>query len=317
MNYKKNTLLISLALFFATSLLAQTNAVDEIVFEDGYNFFLANDLGRNGYYKQKTVAEVMGNLADQLDIEFVAAAGDVHHYGGVQSVNDPLWMTNFELIYSHGDLQVDWFPILGNHEYRGNSQAVIDYSQISRRWEMPARYYVKHVVAEPDDDHASVDLFFIDTTPLINKYHEEANNYPDVAQQDTTAQLRWLDAELAKSKADFKIVIGHHPIYVSEKKRVDDKDLIGKLDPILCRHQVDIYAAGHSHTFQHLTKRGTKTQYVVNGSASAGREPIKGSDTRFCSSDEGFSVISVGNQSVKMTFVNYEGTPIYQFEVKK
>jgi hypothetical protein len=44
---------------------------------------------------------------------------------------------------------IPWYPILGNHEYRGNTQAVLDYSQVSARWEMPARYYTK--VLENDD----------------------------------------------------------------------------------------------------------------------------------------------------------------------
>lgn len=316
MNNRKTVLLI-LTVLFISPIFAQKSTTAEIVFDDGFSFYVANDLGRNGSYLQKDVANVMGNLADSLDIEFVAAAGDVHHYGGVQSINDPLWMTNYELIYSHGDLQVAWYAILGNHEYRGNTQAVLDYSNVSRRWEMPNRYYVKHILPESDDEFSSVDVFFIDTTPLINKYHEESETYPDVQQQDTTAQLRWLEKELAQSKADFKIVIGHHPIYVSEKKRSDEKDLIEKLDPILRRHNVAIYSAGHSHTFQHLTKPNTNIQYVVNGSGSLGRKPIKGPDTQFCSSDEGFSVISVGEDVVRMTFINYKGEPIHYFDVKK
>ncbi|MGI6343414.1 MAG: metallophosphoesterase [Bacteroidales bacterium] len=312
----KQIILLVLAVLFLSPIFAQKSTTTEIVFDDGFNFYVANDLGRNGSYFQKDVAEVMGNLADSLDIEFVVAAGDVHHYGGVQSINDPIWMTNYELIYSHGDLQVSWYPILGNHEYRGNTQAVLDYSNVSRRWEMPARYYVKHVVPESDDDYSSVDIFFLDTSPLINKYHEESDKYPDIQKQDTTAQLRWLEKELAQSKAEFKIVVGHHPIYVSEKKRVDEKDLIDKLDPILRRNNVDMYIAGHSHTFQHLTKPNTDIQYIVNGSASLGRKPIKGPDTQFCSSDEGFSVISVGKNVVRMTFINYKGEPIYYFDVK-
>lgn len=294
------------------------NRNTEIVYKKGYNFYVANDLGRNGYFKQKPVAEVMGDMADSLGIEFVAAAGDIHHFNGVRSVSDPLWLTNYELIYSHPDLMIDWYPILGNHEYRGNTQAVLDYTAVSRRWEMPGRYYTKTIAPEDaDEKFAVVKLFFIDTTPLIDKYHEEGAKYPDVAAQDTARQLRWLDEELSNSKADFNIVIGHHPIYVSEKKRSDEQSLIQKLDPILRKHNVSIYIAGHSHTFQHLTKKGTKVNYVVNGSASLGRKPLKGPDTQFCSSDEGFSVISVGENALKMTFVNYQGTPIYQFEVKK
>lgn len=317
MTPKKLTFLILIAVLSASGLFAQQNRAAEIVFKDGFSFYVANDLGRNGSYRQKPVAEVMGRMADSLDIEFVAAAGDVHHYGGVQSVQDPLWMTNFELIYSHGDLQIEWYPILGNHEYRGNTQAVLDYSHVSRRWMMPARYYAKSFHPEEDDEFASLKVIFIDTTPLIDKYRQESENYPDVATEDIDAQLRWLDNELASATETFKIVIGHHPIYVSEKKRVDEKDLVDRLDPILRRHGVDIYVAGHSHTFQHLAKAGTDVQYVVNGSASRGRDPLQGPDTRFCSSDEGFSVISVGKNTAKMTFINYNGEPIYQFEVKK
>ena len=62
----------------------------------------------------------MGEMAETIDIEFVVAAGDVHHFEGVQSVSDPLWMTNYELIYSHPDLMMPWYAICGNHEYRSN-----------------------------------------------------------------------------------------------------------------------------------------------------------------------------------------------------
>ncbi len=63
-----------------------------------YSFIIASDLGRNGYYQQKPTAEMMGEIADLADIEFIAALGDVHHYLGVQSTDDPLWLTNYELI---------------------------------------------------------------------------------------------------------------------------------------------------------------------------------------------------------------------------
>ena len=102
---------------------------------------MANDLGRNGYYDQKPIAELMGEMGEVLGPKCVLAVGDIHHFNGVASVNDPLWMTNFEQVYSHPELMLDWFPVLGNHEYRGNTQAVLDYGKVSRRWMMPARYY--------------------------------------------------------------------------------------------------------------------------------------------------------------------------------
>ena len=154
------------------------------------NFYMANDLGRNGYYDQKPIAELMGEMADAIGPECVFAAGDVHHFEGVRSVNDPLWMTNYELIYSHPELMIDWFPVLGNHEYRGNTQAVLDYTNVSRRWSMPDRYYTKVF----DKKGTSVRFVMIDTAPLIDKYRNESTTYPDACKQDMDKQLAWIDS---------------------------------------------------------------------------------------------------------------------------
>ena len=80
------------------------------------NLFVANDLGRNGYYQQRPIAELMGNMAEEIGPECVLAVGDVHHFNGVVSVEDPLWTSNYESIYAHPELMIDWLPVLGNHE---------------------------------------------------------------------------------------------------------------------------------------------------------------------------------------------------------
>ena len=194
------------------------------------------DLGRNGYYEQKPIAELMGKVADAVGPDAFLALGDTHHYIGIGSVTDPLWMTNYELIYSHPELQIEWCPVLGNHEYRGNTQAVIDYSGISRRWSMPARYYTRIF----NNDGTRVKVVFIDTAPVIDKYREDSAEYPDASKQDMEAQLRWLDNELSRDdKADWTIVAGHHPIYAQTPKQSSERDdMQSRVDPILRKHKV-------------------------------------------------------------------------------
>ena len=51
--------------------------------EDHFTFLIASDLGRNGYYDQKPVAEMMGEVAAIADPEFIAVLGDIHHFQGV------------------------------------------------------------------------------------------------------------------------------------------------------------------------------------------------------------------------------------------
>lgn len=281
----------------------------------GINFIIANDLGRNGYYEQKPIARLMGEVAEKNSIEFIAAAGDVHHFGGVSSVQDPLWMTNYELIYDHPELMIDWYAALGNHEYRGNTQAVLDYSHISRRWNAPDRYYAQSVSVT---DNASCLLVFIDTTPLISKYRKESPAYPDAALQDDRQQLQWIDSVLVHSTDTWKVVIGHHPVYADTKKTVNEREeLQEKLAPLLEKNKVDVYFCGHIHNFQHIRPEGKRVEYVVNSSASLAR-PVKPTEgTLFCSPDAGFSVCNVDDRKLEFYFVNPEGEIIYQFPIRK
>lgn len=305
-------------IFMAATLIAALsyaqNAEVWKAMEKPLNFFLANDLGRNGYYDQKPIAELMGNMAEQIDIECVIAAGDVHHFEGVRSVSDPLWMTNYELIYSHPELMIPWYSILGNHEYRGNTQAVIDYTNVSARWNMPARYYTKTF----ENDGVSVRLVMLDTAPLISKYRKDTEQYPDACKQDLDRQLAWADSVLTVAKEDWVLVIGHHPIYAETPKNNSERsDMQNRLDTILRKHKVDMYLCGHIHNFQHIRMPGNNIDYIVNSSASLSREvkPIKG--TLFCSGEPGFSLITADKNSLSLHMIDKEGKVIHTANRKK
>ncbi len=318
-------LLTVLILVFATALQAVVYGQSESVVPkhaqalaelDGhFTFMIANDLGRNGYYDQKPVAEMMGVVAAIADPEFVAMIGDAHHFQGVRSVHDPLWNTNFEWIYKHPELMLAWHPVLGNHEYEGNTQAVLDYAAISRRWEMPARYYA---ITEEVTDDVDALLLFIDTVPLIDKYRKSHDEHSDAAKQSMERQLAWIDSTLAVSNAKWKIVMGHHPIYAGTTKSESERtDLQKRLQPILDKYGVDFMVSGHIHTFQHIQVTNSKIDYFVNTSASQTRKVIKIDGTQFGSPDSGFSLCTAKENELIMTFVNKEGEIIYQYSRKE
>ena len=287
---------------------------DYSIFEDKFNFYVANDLGRNGYYDQKPIAELMGTMAEEIGPEFVLATGDIHHFEGVRSVSDPLWMTNYELIYSHPELMIDWFPVLGNHEYRGNTQAVMDYSNVSRRWTMPSRYYTKVF----KEEGTSVRIVWVDTAPLIDKYREESDTYPDACKQDMNKQLAWIDSVLTASKEDWVIVAGHHPVYAETPKDESERsNLQERLDPILRRHKVDLYICGHIHNFQHIRRPNSSIDYVVNSAGSLSRKVKSIEGTVVCSGEPGFSVCSVSKQEFNLYLVDKTGTILHTVTRKK
>lgn len=314
LDMKKLILSAIAVLFVSFGTFAQTPEVWSSLKKDA-NFFMANDLGRNGYYDQKKIAELMGVMAEEIGPECVIAAGDVHHFSGVQSVEDPLWMTNYELIYSHPELMIDWLSILGNHEYRGNTQAVIDYSNISRRWNMPGRYYTKVY----EEDGTSVRFIMIDTTPLMNKYREENNKYPDACKQDNEPQLQWLDSLLNEAKEDWVIVVGHHPIYAETSKEDSERmDMQNNVDRILRKHKnVAMYLCGHIHNFQHIRVKGSSIDYVVNSSASLSRDVNAITGTQFCSSETGFSVIAADKNELALHMIDKEGNVLHTITKKK
>lgn len=301
--------------FTAIALVSLTYAsAQKEITEGDINLIVASDLGRNGYYDQKTVGATMGEIADQTGPDAVLALGDTHHYEGVESVSDPLWMTNFELIYTHPELQTDWYPICGNHEYRGNTQAVIDYSEISRRWEMPARYYTRTF----EHKGTTLKVVFIDTTPLIDKYRKHSETYPDACRQDMNAQLQWIDRTLSEAGEDWVVVVGHHPIYAhTDKSESERTDMQKRVDTILRKHNVDMYICGHIHNFQHIRRPDSDIDYVVNTSGSQTRVPEKIDGTVFCSDATGFSVLTADKKSLRLNMLDKDGKLLHTVSREK
>jgi hypothetical protein len=324
MKMKKMCVIVLLTLFYIFQSVESYTQNENLVvkdavalsdLEDHFTFMIASDLGRNGYYDQKPVAEMMGEVADIVEPEFVAALGDVHHFMGIRSVQDPLWETNFEWIYKHPELMITWHPVLGNHEYMGNSQAFLDYSNISRRWEMPDRYYA---VAWAVSEKVDALMLFIDTPPLIDKYRKNPEDFEDAGKQSVDRQLAWIDSTLSASTAKWKVIMGHHPIYAgTTKSESERRDLQIRLKPLLDKHDVDMSVCGHIHNFQHIRVPQSGVDYFVNTSASLTRKVVEIEGALFGSPDPGFSLCTIKENAMIMTFVNDKGEIIYQYSREK
>ncbi len=254
-------------------------------------------------------------MAEAIEPDAVLALGDVFHYQGVECVDDPLWISNFEAIYTHPELMVEWFPICGNHEYRGNTQAVVDYSKKSRRWNMPAKYYSKSF----RNKRTSVKVIFLDTTPIINKYRNDTTDYPDAAKEDPNRQLQWLENELSNTTEDWIIVAGHHPIFAGTTKNKSERtDMQNRVNSILRRHNVDMYICGHIHNFQHIKPSDSGIDYIVNSSASLSREIGQQAEgTVFASGEPGFSVLGATADSLILSMISSKGNILHQIRRDK
>lgn len=276
------------------------------------SFLVVGDWGREGGSNQREVGEAMGRRALETGSRFVVTTGDNFYEDGVQSVTDPLWKASFEDVYTAPSLQRPWYGVLGNHDYRGRPEAQIAYAQQSSRWRMPSRYYK---VAGTDHGLPTVDLFMIDSSPLVVKYRTDEKQVlrDNVLGQDTAAQLKWLDNELERSQAAWKLVFTHHPSYSGGYSHGNTKEMIGQVDPILQRHGVQALIFGHDHDMQHIVRDGM--HHIGTGCGSAIRPVNAIAGTQWCLSQSGFARLELDHDMLVVEFRDHTGRQVYQTRI--
>lgn len=279
-------------------------------FKKAFNFIIVSDWGWNGYLHQQEVADQMSKTADSIDVKFIASCGDNFQINGVASTTDPLWMTSFENIYKTPSLLVDWYPVLGNHDYRGSTQAEIEYSKISRRWRLTDHYYT---IARKINDSVSARFIFLDTPPFVQEYYNKPEEFPDITKQDTAKEIRWLKDVLLNAKEEWILVFGHHPVYSASKKHGNTKEMIQRVKPLFEKYNVQVYFCGHDHDLQHLREKGKNVDYIVTGTGGDTRPSSSNKMSIFSKSEPAFSVVSMKGDSLTLCFVGVKGNIIYRF----
>lgn len=281
------------------------------------HFLVIGDWGRNGENYQQEVANGMGKAAHDLDADFIIATGDNFYPYGVASTQDYHWISSFETIYRAQSLHVRWYPVLGNHDYGSNPDAQVEYSKLSSRWSMPSRYYSK--TFRERDTSQSVLIVFLDTDPIEKELR--GNPYDSLKYRPgyVAEQKKWLEEQLASSKAKWKIVVGHHPLYTGGWRK-DSKDVANMkafLEPIFTKYKVDVYIAGHEHHLEHVKPAGP-THHIISGAGSEAR-PVKlhPNGGKFAVGTQGFACFSVTAKEILVQFIDYKDQIIHTVSLPK
>lgn len=282
-----------------------------------FNFIVHGDWGWIGE-NQSLVADQMGRYADMLEARFVIALGDNFYVDGIKNITDPLWNTAFHDVYSADSLQVPWYPILGNHDYHVSVQAQIDrtYMHGEDLWTLPSNYYVYSYLL---NDGGKMTIVYIDTQ-LLEPYHDDTQIiFDDPNWEEKRAEhLEWIDYTLEEEAktATWLIVAGHYPIY-SVGVNCDSVTLLKSLQPLLEKHKVHMYIAGHDHNHQWI-EMNDGIVYVVSGQ-SGGRGPFgpegvkcmgTSRSTNYIKnyfSECGFAYAEVDSTKLSVSFVNSKG----------
>jgi tartrate-resistant acid phosphatase type 5 len=287
----------SLATILAPSFTLQAEAE-----APGLNLLAIGDWGSPGV---ATVAAAMGEWAAEMTPHAVISTGDNFYPHGVTDVDDPQWRTRYEDMFAAPALQCPWHAVLGNHDHDGSIEAQVAYTAKSPRWRMPARYFSW---SAPLPDGGLADFFFIDTTPVYNGTHGYKTIFRPM-EPFVTEQFRWLDDALAASRAHWKIVVGHHPVF-SGGMHGASWGLIRYLKPMLEEHGVRIYLNGHDHDLQHIAVDGV--HYLTSGGGSEPRAVDAASGSLFSRSTLGFLAATLTSSEFSFSFVGADARPMYQ-----
>ncbi|MEM6288082.1 MAG: tartrate-resistant acid phosphatase type 5 family protein [Bacteroidota bacterium] len=279
-----------------------------------FNYLILGDWGRNGFFNQAEVAAGMGRVGEAIQSRFTISTGDNFYTSGVTSVDDVKWERSYERIYTAPSLQSRWYVTLGNHDWQGNVPAQIEYTALSDRWYMPAQYFAEEMIFGADSTR--VLFVFIDSSPIAYPPAYEAR-FSDTGVWAPGAQLDWIETTLRESDAEWKIVVGHHPIYVGSVRYSDNQRLIERLVPIFERYGVQAHFAGHDHNLQHHRPEGSPVDYFVSGAGSLLREVIQTPNTLFAVKEAGFMAASMTRDLMIVKAFDEDGDLLYRAEVPR
>ncbi|MEY4064161.1 MAG: hypothetical protein RIR26_369 [Pseudomonadota bacterium] len=242
---------------------------DAQVKEEGNSLgvLMMGDQGK-GNDEQQQVADALHRFCQSQRCDFGVLLGDNFYNSGVKSVRDEKFQTHFEIPY--GRIGIPWWAALGNHDYgfgwsRGNVNAQVEYTQLSKFWRMPNRYY--------SFESTGIEFIVIDTVSLEN---------------DPTQQ-KWLNEKLEAPKAKTRIVAGHYPIH-SGGMHGDTTYLRDQWSPQFCG-KVDLYVSGHDHQLEHL-RTDCGVNLVISGTGGETRPVTPTPRTKFAASVLGFAYLS-------------------------
>jgi|688.fasta_scaffold14427_3 3',5'-cyclic AMP phosphodiesterase CpdA len=275
--------------------------------DSAVRFAVIGDWGLWGQADQLKVAKAMDKVGSECQYDFIVSTGDNFYDAGVDSVGDVLWDMSFEYVYTGSQLQCPWYVVLGNHDYRGAPSAEMAYSNMSSRWKLPSKYFKEQFSAGGNE---SVEMFFMDSNPYQKDLLSAAGSYPELNGQDTVSQNGWIESGLRNSSADWKLVVGHHPLYTCGVRK-NQRQHMRKFEGLFNETHVDAYFCGHEHDLQVHKPEGNVTYFVSGGGGS--KRPIQPpfEFTHFAQSTLGFMVVEITNGKMTVTSYNENGQVLH------
>lgn len=267
-------------------------------------FYVLGDWG-TGNDTQFRIARAMAKRVDMTGADACFLLGDNFYMNGVSDDHDPLWQERFENGFPREDFDFPFYAVLGNHDYWGDEDAQVAYSERvfpegdRTRWRMPGRYWTATFTIPHPRHPDSVRVIGIDTEEMAGR---------SVAAREI--QLRWLDSVLQASREKWRIVIGHHTVF-SHAVNTTPGILRDLLVPRFEKYRVHLYLCGHDHNHQLFTEKNG-VRYAIEGAGGSPPHSVAyGEDTEFAATDHGFAFLQCDANEMFIQFLDESGTVLY------
>lgn len=234
---------------------------------------------------------------------FAVLAGDLVDKG----MQKEDWLEDF---FPNGNIlmsRIPVYPVLGNHE-------------------QDAPYYYQYVVAPPPEyyytfTYGNVQFFMIDSNRDLSEGSEQYN---------------WLEWELAKSTAKWKIAVHHHPPYSSDNNDHGDTDnalsTLGvanprNLVPLYEKYGLDFCLFGHTHLYERswplkedMVNMKEGVVYINSGGAGGYIEafaPTRSWFTQELERGHHYCTFAIFDNNLVFKAIDHNGRLFDQFQMEK
>jgi 3',5'-cyclic AMP phosphodiesterase CpdA len=244
--------------------------------EGSVRFLAIGDTGR-GNREQHELAQIMFNYRQAFPYDFVLMMGDNIYY---QEKAEDL-KTKFEDVYRpllNGG--VKFYASLGNHDESNQ--------RFYEHFNMNGQEYYRL-------SKGGVSFYALNSTYMDKR------------------QIDWMESELAKDAAKWKIAFFHHPPYSSGKRHGSSEDIRAIVEPIFLKHGVDVVFAGHEHFYERIKPQKGIYYFITGAGGKIRKNDIKKNSPlteKGFDADLSFMLIEIANDEMHYQVITRTGATV-------
>ncbi len=194
---------------------------------------------------QRNVRDAFYNFHGNQHIDMILLLGDNAYESGTDAEYQAAM---FENMYENRLINSVVWPSFGNHD----GESAFSATQTGPYYEIFTAPTNGEAGGVPSGTEAYYSFDY-------GNIHIVVLDSDDSGRDPGDPQLAWLEADLAATNQEWKVVIFHHPPYSlgDSDTNAKETDMRQYIAPILEAYNVDLVLAGHSHTWQR--------SYLING----------------------------------------------------